>query len=372
LTERLFVQGNEAIGWGALMAGCEAFFGYPITPQNEVIEWFAREYPKRDLVFLQSQSETASVNLLYGAASTGVRAMTSTSSPGWALMQETMSHAVNAELPFVVALVQRGGIGQGTTQHAQMDYTTATRGGGQGGYRTIALAPASVQETHDFVQLAFHLADKYRNPALLLTDGLLGQMMEGVEVKKLDFGPLPPKDWALLGRAHHPEGKRRVNICETGLLATETHQYNTYLDYIKHWNDKFRTIERDEVRWESYRLEDADLVLVAYGYVARVCLDAIDEARNAGIRAGLMRPITVWPFPRQVLKQKAAEGARFLAVEDSLGQMVEDVELSVGGCAEVHLLNMLSRHSKTPSGMILADVVLDKIQQLSQRVGGRA
>ncbi|MEW6034454.1 MAG: 3-methyl-2-oxobutanoate dehydrogenase subunit VorB [Chloroflexota bacterium] len=371
MVEKLFVQGNEAIGWGALMAGCEAFFGYPITPQNEVIEWFSREYPRRGLVFLQSQSETASVNMLYGAASTGIRALTSTSSPGWALMQETMSHAVNAELPFVVVVVQRGGIGQGTTQHAQMDYTTATRGGGQGGYRVPVVAPASVQETHDFVQLAFYLADKYRTPAIVLTDGLLGQMMEGLEVKCLDFGPLPEKDWALRGRAYHPDGKRRAHICESGLVPLELHVLRTYLDYIAHWEAKFREMERNEVRYESYLLEDAELVLVAYGYVARVCLDAMDEARSAGLKVGLVRPITVWPFPKQVIREQAERGARFLVAEDSLGQMVEDVRLAVEGRSEVYLLSMLSRHVKSPSGMILSDSVLNEIHRLLEKVGGR-
>ncbi|MFQ5827324.1 MAG: 3-methyl-2-oxobutanoate dehydrogenase subunit beta, partial [Dehalococcoidia bacterium] len=191
VAERILVQGNEAVGLGAVAAGCTGFFGYPITPQNEITEWFAREMPKRGGVFVQPQSETGSINMLYGGAATGLRVMTSTSSPGWGLMQEGMSCLANAELPCVVVLVQRAGPGQGTTRTAQTDYLSATRGGGQGGYKTIVLAPASVQENCDLVQLAFHLADKYRNPVVVLTDAVIGQMAEPLETRTLDFGPLP-------------------------------------------------------------------------------------------------------------------------------------------------------------------------------------
>src|SRR3972149_12276761 len=207
---KLLVRGNEAVGWGALMADCAAFFGYPISPQNETIEWFAREFPKRGKVFVQSQCETGSINMLYGGAATGVRCMTSTSSPGWGLMQETMSHLANAELPCVVVLVQRGGPGQGTTRHAQMDYLSATRCGGPGGYKTIVLAPASVQETHDLMQLAFYLADKYRNLVVVLTEALTGQVSEPLELRTLDFGPLPQQDWAVLGTGQRPDGRPRT------------------------------------------------------------------------------------------------------------------------------------------------------------------
>lgn len=364
MTDKVFMQGNEAIGWGALMAGCEAFFGYPITPQNEVTEWFAREYPKRGLVFVQSQSETGSINMLYGAAATGVRAMTSTSSPGWALMQETMSHAVNVELPLVVVDVQRCGIGQGTTQHAQTDYTTATRGGGQGGYRNVVVAPSSAQETHDLMQLAFYLADKYRTPAVVLSDGLLGQMMEGVEVRRLEFPPLPAKDWALLGRGHHPDKKRRPLTCASGLVIMETHPHKTHLDFVRHWHDKWQEMEKTEARYEGFHLDDAELILIGYGYVARVCLDAMEEARNVGLKVGMIRPITLWPFPREAIGMHSKRGAKFLVVEDSLGQMVDDVRLSVERRSDVALVNMLSRHMKTPSGMILSDAVLAKIKSL--------
>ena len=196
--KRIFLKGNEAVGRGAVAAGCQCYFGYPITPQNEIIEWFARELPKAGGTFVQSQSELGSINMLYGAAATGTRAITSTSSPGWALMQESISHSANAELPVVVVVVQRGGPGQGTIRHAQMDYFSATRGGGPGGYKTIVLAPCSVKESFELVQLSLHLAEKYRNPSIILTDAVIGQMAEVIEERSLNFGPLPEKDWEAL------------------------------------------------------------------------------------------------------------------------------------------------------------------------------
>ncbi|MEE9202220.1 MAG: 3-methyl-2-oxobutanoate dehydrogenase subunit VorB [Dehalococcoidia bacterium] len=359
MTQRMLAQGNVAIGWGAVAAGCRHFFGYPITPQNEVTEWFAKELPQREGIFLQGQCETGSINMVMGAAAAGVRVMTSTSSPGWALMQETISHMVNAELPCVIALVQRGGPGQGTTQHAQMDYLSATRGGGNGGYKNIVLAPASVQENHDFIQLAFHLADKYRNPVVMLSDGLLGQLMEPLELRTLDLDPLPPKDWAVIGMGAHGESRRRAVACNTGLIFVERHA--SYLDFIEALDKKFKEMET-EVRYESYRTEDARLVLVAYGYCARVSQEAVDWARDEGLAVGLLRPMTVWPFPYQAVAAAADRGAAFLVVEDSLGQMVDDVRLGAAGKTPVHLLNMLSRHMKSASGMILPDTVFQRIK----------
>lgn len=361
MAERILVQGNEAVGWGALSAGCLTFFGYPITPQNEITEWFARELPARNGVFLQSHSEVSSINLLYGAAAVGVRVMTSTSSPGWALMQETMSHLANAQLPCVVVLVQRGGPGQGTTRHAQMDYLSATRGGGQGGYKTIVLAPASVQENCDLVQLAFHLSDKYRNPAVVLTDAIIGQMAEPLEVRGLEFGSLPAKDWAIGGKGHRPDRQRRLLTCAQGLQAVAP--YPDYLSFIRALDEKNKQMQQ-EVRWENYQTQDAALVVVAYGYAARVAKEAINLARRQGLRVGLLRPITAWPFPYQALKELAARGARFLVVEDSLGQLVEDVRLGVEGRAPVHFLGMLARHMPTDGGMLLPGRVLQEIRQV--------
>ncbi|MBI4288956.1 MAG: 3-methyl-2-oxobutanoate dehydrogenase subunit VorB [Chloroflexi bacterium] len=365
MADRLFVQGNEAVAWGAVSAGCEAFFGYPITPQNEITEWFAREFPRMGRVFLQSQSETGSINMLHGAAACGVRAMTSTSGPGWGLMQEGMSNLANAELPCVVVLVQRGGPGAGTTRHAQMDYASATHGGGAGGYRNIVLAPASVQELHDFMPLAFHLADKYRNPVVVLSDAILGQMAEPLERKQLEFEPLPPKDWAVLGKAHHADGKRRGISIGQGFIPNP--DFPTYLSFIDHLDKKTKQMRQDEVRFEALNVESARLILVAYGSMARACQGAMEMARAEGLDVGMLRPITLWPFPSQAIRRNIREGVQFLVVEDSLGQMVEDVETAVGERAPVHFLGMLARHEPREMGMIFPDRILEKIKEICRK-----
>ena len=361
MAERLFIIGNEAVGWGALMADCDAFFGYPITPQNETTEWFAREYPKRGKVFFQTTSETSSINMVYGAAACGVRAMTSTSGPGWGLMQETMSHLVNAQLPAVIVLVQRGGPGQGTTRQAQTDYFSATRGGGQGGYKTIVLCPASVQETHDLVQLAFLLADKYRNPVIVLTDAVIGLTTEAIEVKKINFGPLPPKDWAVRGLENQPDGRARFITSSHGL---DPRIYPNYLALLTHLKEKYHRIEEAEVRYETHQTEDAELILVAYGYPAGVCRQALEMARDEGLRVGLARLITAWPFPYQVIREKAQKGVQFLVVEDSLGQMVEDVKLAAEGRGKVHFLGVFARHSPAEMGLIFPERVVEEIGRI--------
>lgn len=361
--EKIFVQGNEAIGWGALGADCDAFFGYPITPQNETTEWFAREMPKRGKVFLQSQAETGSIMMLYGSAATGARVMTSTSGPGWGLMQEGMSWLSWAELPAVIVDVQRAG---GGVRHAQMDYLSVTRGGGHGGLKNIVVAPFSVQENHDHVQLAFYLADKYRNPVVVLTDGLIGQMAETLEVKTLEFGPLPEKDWALRGVDYQKDGISRLVIAG-GLMPTPPHPpYVSFVEFMDHLNKKYQQIKESEIRYETYQVEDADLVIVAYGYSARVSIEAIEAARKQDIKVGLIRPITLWPFPYQVIREKAQQGCQFLVVEDSLGLMIEDVELAVQGQAPIDFLGFLARHDPQDGGMILPDRVLAEIQKLMQ------
>jgi 2-oxoglutarate ferredoxin oxidoreductase subunit alpha len=365
MTDRMLVQGNEAVGWGALAAECDGFFGYPITPQNEIPEFFAREMPKRGKVFVQSQSETGAIMMLYGGAAAGFRVMTSTSGPGWSLMQEGMSHLAAAELPCVVVLVQRGGPGQGSIRHAQMDYRCVTRTGGSGGYRNIVLTPASVQETHDLVQLAFYLADKYSNPVVVLSDGVMGLVAETLEVKKLDFGPLPEKPWAVKGRDNHPDKVRRYVHTYPGSGPPPPRGYANYVRWLEHIGQKYQEAMDREVRYESYRADDARLLLVAYGYVSRVCKEAINNARAEGRKVGLIRPVTVWPFPSKVIKEKADEGCRFLVVEDSLGQMVDDVQMSVLGGAEVNFMGLLSRHLPTDAGMILPGKVLEEIRRLS-------
>ncbi len=359
MAEKLLIQGNEAIGWGALAADCKAFFGYPITPQNEAIEWFAREFPQRGRVFLQSASECGSINMLHGGAVTGVRAMTSTSGPGWALMQEGMSNLSNAELPCIIVLVQRG---WNTTRHAQTDYTSVTQGGGYGGYKTIVLAPKSGQELHDFMQLGFYLADKYRTPVVILSDAILGQMMESVELQTLDFEPLPEKDWAVTGKKDSKDGNRRFSSIAQGMLPTPRHP--NLCSFWEDYKNKLDSIKENEVRYETSQLDDAEFILVAFGYVARVCGQALLWARDKGLKVGLIRPITLWPFPSKIFEEKSLTGAKFLVVEDNMGQMIEDVKLSVQGRAEVHLVSSLDRHLPIEEGAIYPEKVLEKLEEI--------
>ncbi|MFC1962997.1 3-methyl-2-oxobutanoate dehydrogenase subunit VorB [Chloroflexota bacterium] len=353
--ERIFVQGNEAVGWGAISAGCFSFFGYPITPQNEITEFAAREFPKRGGVFVQSQAETASINMVFGAAAAGVRVMTSTSSPGWRLMQEGTSYICSAEVPVVVVLVQRGGPGGGNTRQAQMDYISATKGGGGGGYKNIVLAPASVQETHDLMQLAFYLADKYRNLVIVLSEALIGQVSESLELMKLDFGPLPEKDWAIVGTEQRKSGKRS--------FINGTTPHANYVDYLCHLREKYQQME-SEVRHEEYMTEDAELILVAFGYCARVSKEAVNMARAQGLKVGLLRPITLWPFPSKAILEKTEKGCKFLVVEDNLGQMVDDVKAAVECRSEVHLADVTCRHLRTHMGIIMPSNVRAKIKEL--------
>lgn len=361
--DRQLVQGNEAIGWGALAAACDGFFGYPITPQNEIPEFFAREMPGRGKVFVQSQSETGAIMMLYGGAGAGFRVMTSTSSPGWGLMQEGMSHLAAAELPAVIVLVQRGGPGQGSIRHAQMDYRCVTGTGGGGGYRNIVLAPASVQEIHDLVQLAFHLADKYSNPVIVLLDGILGLISENLEIGAIDFGRLPGKDWAVKGKTRQSDGKRRyVHSCPS--TAPPPRGYPDYMSWLEHMDQKYQQISVSEVRYEDDQAREAELVLVAYGYVSRVCKEAISMARDEGMRVGLIRPITLWPFPYQAIREKVSQRCSFLVVEDSFGQLIDDVKIAAEGRTAVHFLGLLSRHLPTDGGMILPETVLQKMRGL--------
>lgn len=360
--DKLFIQANEAVGWGAVAAGCKYFFGYPITPQNEIPEWFAREFPKHGGFFLQSQSETGSINMLYGAAAMGVRVMTSTSGPGWSLMQETMSHLCNAELPCVILLVQRGGPGGSPTRHAQMDYISAVWGGAHGGSKNIVLAPSSTQEVYDFVQTAFYLADKYRNPVVVLSDAIVGQTAEVLRLRTLKFPPLPEKDWAMGGKAHRKDGERRIIQYSHGSHVFEP-PYDSHMSFWIHLDKKFRQMQ-SEVRYEERHTEDAELIVVAYGYTSRVSKEAVDMARAEGIKVGMIRPISLFPFPSQVIREKAEKGARFLVVEDCLGQMINDVKLAVEGKSRIDFLGIFGRHLTNDSGMILPDRVLQEIRKL--------
>ena len=316
-------KGSEAIAEAAIRAGCRGFFGYPITPQNEIPEYMSLRMPQVGGVFVQAESEVAAINMVYGAAGSGVRAMTSSSSPGISLKQEGISYMAGAQLPAVIVNVMRGGPGLGSIQPSQADYFQATRGGGNGDYRTPVLAPANLQEAVDLVQEAFDIADQYRTPVVVLADGLIGQMMEPIVWKEHKQRPLPPKDWASSGR-----GDRDHNNFINSLLidAPSCEKHNEELLKI------YAEIEKNEVRWEEIMLEDAELVFTAYGTPARIAITVAENLRKKGIKAGVFRPITLWPFPYARLREIAEQASVkvFLDVEMSAGQMVEDVKLAVG------------------------------------------
>jgi 2-oxoglutarate ferredoxin oxidoreductase subunit alpha len=321
--EPVLMKGNEAIAEAALRAGCRAYFGYPITPQNELIAYMARYMRDRGGVFVQAESETAAINMVYGASCAGARAMTSSSSPGISLKQEGISYAAGADVPVVVVNVMRAGPGLGGIAPAQSDYFQSTRGGGHGDYRCIVLAPKSVQECADLTMLAFDLADRYRMPAILLADGLLGQMMEGVVLPEaLPPDAVPRRDWCV-GNAAGREYRHLTSI----YLVPETLQATTRTRF-----ERYQLIEENEMRYETCGDEDADVVLVAYGTSARICMSALEIARENGnengLKAALFRPVTLWPFPGRALVD-FARGRPILTVEMSEGQLVEDVRLAV-------------------------------------------
>lgn len=326
--ELRLMKGNEVIAEAAIRCGCDGYFGYPITPQSEVMETLMelRPWETTGMVVLQAESEVASINMVYGAAATGKRAMTSSSSPGVSLMQEGISYIAGAELPCLIVNVQRGGPGLGTIQPSQADYFQTVKGGGHGDYRLITLAPASVQEMHDFVEEAFDLAFKYRNPAMILTDGALGQMMEKVELA--DQKPRWTREevlakngtWATTGKT---SGRQRNIVTSLELDSEKMEQNNIRLQA------KYRQIAENEVRYEEILCDDADYVLVAFGTSSRICQKAIEILRGKGVKVGLLRPITLWPFPHKEIGALAKRVKGFMVVEMSAGQMVEDVKLAV-------------------------------------------
>jgi len=323
--ERLLITGNEAAAEAAIRAGCRYYYGYPITPQNELTAYMAEHMPEAGGVFIQAESELAAINMVFGTAATGQRAMTSSSSPGISLKQEGISYLAGAELPCVIINVMRGGPGLGGIAPAQSDYFQAVKGGGHGDYHIIVLAPYTVQEIVDLTQEAFDLADLYRTPVLILIDGQLGQMMEPVVFRPRQPPSLPPKDWALTGAAGRPRRVvRSFFIRDPDLVA-----------HNEHLQAKFRDVEKNLVRYAETNADEAEVLLVAYGTAARVCLEAIREAGSQRPRLGLLRPITLWPFPTAVIRQRAAQGKLFLAVEMCAGQMVEDVRLAVEGRSRV-------------------------------------
>jgi len=322
---RQLCKGNVAVIQGALLAGCQAYYGYPITPASEIAEAAAFYLPQVGGVFLQAESEVAAINMVYGAASAGQRVMTASSGPGISLMQEGLSYLAGAELPCVVVDVVRGGPGLGNIAPEQSDYFALVKGGGHGNYRNLVLAPASVQEMADLTMLAFELADRYRNPAVLLTDGFIGQMMEPLELRAR-ITPPPEKPWAVRGTA-----ATRKN------LITSIHLEPDALEaHIRKLEAKYREAQQREPRHELYLAEDAEVLLVGYGIVSRVLRSAAEQAREQGLRVGLFRPITLWPFPAQALREAARDVRAVLVVEMSTGQMVEDVRLALREQVPVH------------------------------------
>lgn len=319
MSEKLLMKGNEAIGKAAIIAGCRYYFGYPITPQSELIEYMAKHLPQTGGTFLQAESEVAAINMVYGAAGAGARVMTSSSSPGVSLKQEGISYIAAAELPCVIVNIMRGGPGLGGIQPGQADYFQATKGGGHGDYHCIVVAPNSAQEMADLTIHAFNVADQYRNPVMILGDGALGQMMEPVAFHD---NPLVPVDkpWATTGMG---ERGKPNNINTLYLEPEALEQVNMKLQ------QKYQVIQEREVRWETSHTDDAELILVAYGITSRIAFSAMKMARTAGLKVGLFRPITLWPFPKEALANAVTNASAVLTIELSTGQMVEDVNLAI-------------------------------------------
>jgi len=331
--ELRLMKGNEVLAEAAIRCGCDGYFGYPITPQSEVMEMLMDRQPwdETGMVVLQAESEVAAINMVYGAAGAGKKVMTSSSSPGVSLMSEGISYIAGAELPCLLVNVQRGGPGLGTIQPSQADYAQAVKGGGHGDYKMIVLAPSSVQEMNDFVDLGFELAFKYRNPAMILTDGAIGQMMEKVELsdykKRWTDEEVIEKNgsWATVGK---PSTRERNVITSLELDSAKMEVNN------QRFQEKYRKMEAEEQRYEAIQCDDAEYLFVAFGTAARVCEKAVEIAREKGIKVGLLRPITLFPFPKNIIKELAPKVKGFLSVEMNAGQMVEDVKLAVydAGC----------------------------------------
>ncbi len=344
------LKGNEAILRGAILAGCRAFYGYPITPATEIAEAAARLLPQVGGTFLQAESETAAINMLYGAASTGIRSMTASSGPGMSLMQEGMSYLAGAELPCVIADIIRGGPGLGNIAPEQSDYFQVVKGGGHGCYRTLVLAPDSVQEMCDLTIHAFELADEYRNPAIVLADGYIGQMMEPVELPERAIQPSPPW-WAVRATA-----ETRRNLITSIYLEPDALE-----EHVRRLAAKYAEAEQHAVRFEAVETADADVILLGYGIVARILKSVVRLARAEGLRVGLLRPITLYPFPSAQIRALAATAGAFLAVELSTGQMVEDVRLAVEGRRPVDFYGRMGGNVPT------AEEVLGAVRNVIRR-----
>lgn len=359
MSEVRLMKGNEALAEAAIRAGCKGYFGYPITPQSEVLEYLAEEGRQRGMVVMQVESELAAINMVYGAAGAGVRAMTSSSSPGISLMQEGLSYIASAELPCVVVNVNRGGPGLGTIQPSQGDYFQATKGGGHGDYHLIVLAPASVQEMADFMYDGFDLADKYRNPVMILADGALGQMMERVEFRQYDSKDHEPvKPWATTGKT--PDRERNI--------ITSLHIQPEKMEAINHTlQAKYQKVKENEVRYQLVHGDDAEILLVAYGLAARISHRAVELARHQGLPVGLLRPITLFPYPENILRELSEQVKGILVVEMNSGQMIQDVRLAVEGKVPVKFFGRMGGIIPSPEEVFQQITTMFDSTQLKQK-----
>ncbi len=344
MADKVLMKGNEAIAEAAIIAGCRHYFGYPITPQTEIAAYMAKRMPKIGGIFLQAESEIAAINMVYGVSATGKRVMTSSSSPGISLKGEGISYLAGADLPALIVNVQRGGPGLGGIQPSQSDYFQATKGGAHGDFHMIVLAPASVQEMAELTVKGFDLADKYRMTSMILADGTMGQMMEPVS---LDFAVAPAveKPWAVTGT----KMQRKHNVINSLFLKPEELERTNFERY-----EKYAEIEKNEVMYEEYMMDDAEICIAAFGIAARVSKNAIDMARAKGIKVGLIRPITVWPFPVKPFEKAAEKVRAFISVELSMGQMIEDVRLAVKDKAPVTLCNRSGGMIPSPEQVLAA------------------
>lgn len=350
MTEKVLMKGNEAIAEAAILAGCRYYFGYPITPQTEVAAYMAKRMPKIGGVFLQAESEVAAINMVYGVSSAGKRVMTSSSSPGISLKSEGLSYLAGSDLPALVVNVQRGGPGLGGIQPSQSDYFQATKGGGHGDYKMIVLAPASVQEMASLTVKGFDLADKYRMTSMILADGTMGQMMEPVSLEKVEAS-VYDKPWAVTGT----KGERKHNIVNSLSLVPEELERLNFERF-----ERYKTVEENEVMYESFMMDDAEICVVAFGIAARVSKNAIVEARKRGVKVGMIRPITLWPFPKKALFDAAEKAHTFISVELSMGQMIEDIELAIKCKRPIMLCNRVGGMIPSPNMVLEAIEKADK------------
>ena len=350
MADKVLMKGNEALAEAAIMAGCNYYFGYPITPQTEVAAYMSKRMPKIGGTFLQAESEIAAINMVIGVASCGKRCMTSSSSPGISLKSEGISYLAGCELPALIVNVQRGGPGLGGIQPSQSDYFQATKGGGHGDFKLITLAPASVQEMVDLTFKGFDLADKYRVPAMILADGTMGQMMEPVSLDKGVVNDYA-KPWATTGTNNH-EGRNIVNSLSLSPAQLEEWNIGRY--------ERYKIIERDEVMYEEYLMEDAEICIVAFGITSRICKNAITEARKKGIKVGMIRPITLFPFPKDALKKASKKVKSFLSVELNMGQMVDDVKLAIDCVKPVYF------YGRTGGVLMTPDEVISELEKIEK------